>query len=475
MGDIRTIIEKIQISIYPRRPRVKESFVDYDPLHRGTVSLSRFIRCVHAFNVRGVTQSDIDKLAEAYKRDNGDIDYVQFTHAIDEVFGPVNLEKTPMLEVLPPGATIPPKFMPGKVDNEEKLHAIMHRIALLEKTRGVLLKSCFQDSDRADCTSLTVPRRCGKINENNFRRNFPFKNEFSEPEMQMILQRYRDESYPDQINYQALHDAVTDNIKHKNKEELPTSDFIPRPNNLTWTQDDISAVERIQARIVERRVRPRQYFQDFDPLRKGYCSMSQVRTVFSILNLDVSIQDFETLCNKYCRPHDEMFHYDAFQTKVDEVFTTRGLEMTPMARPTMPSPANTLAARKNCVQLDAQYDDKISWTEQKIRSRVHELQLPLKDIFRDYDKQRTGHLTCSQFARVLATLDLGLSLEDLEAVALKFCDHGNTRDVNYVEFCEVVDPVPEGIKLAGRQNFRMYETPIPPQYFDKNGEVIPAN
>jgi len=449
--------------------------VDYDPLHRGTVSRSRFIRCVHAFEVRDVTSAEIDKLADAYKRDNGEVDYVQFTQAVDEVFGPSHLEKTPTVDVQLPGATVPPKFVPGKVDNEDKLHAIMHRIALLEKTRGISLKSCFQDFDRADCTSLTVPRRCGKIIENNFRRMFPFKNEFSEPEMQLLLQRYRDEKYPDQINYQALHDAVTDNIKHQNQEALPRSDFHPRPNNLTWTQDDISAVERIQARIVERRVRPRQYFQDFDPLRKGYCSISQARTVFSILNLGVSIEDFDTLCNQYCRPHDEMFHYDAFQTQVDEAFTKKGLEMQPMARPTMPSPSNTLAARKNCVKLDAQYDDKISWTEQKIRSRVLELHLNIIDVFRDYDKSRTAHITCSQFARVISTLDLGLSLEDIEAMALKYCDHGNTRDVNYVEFSAVVDPISDDVKLAGQQNFKMYEMAIPPQYFDKNGEVIPAN
>jgi len=474
MAETRRIIEKIQNYIYPRRPRVKEFFVDYDPLRHGVVSLARFNRCVSTIGA-SLTEAEIEHLVHVYQTESGDVDFVQFTNAVDEVFGPTKLEKTPMKDVLPPGATVPPKFTPGKIEDDDKLHAIMHRIALLENTRGVSMKYCFQDFDRADSASLLVPRRSGKVIENHFRRLFPFKGDFSEEEMRLIIHRYRDGPDRDLVNYQALHDDVTDANKNKMSEQLPTSHFIPRPNNLTWTQDTISAEERIQARIVERRVRPRQYYQDFDPLRKGYISKHQARTVFSILNLDVSEQDFEEVCNKYCRPRDEMFHYDAFQTKIDEAFTTRGLEMTPLARPVMPSPESTVATRKNRTCLSDSYHHDTHWVEQKIASRVKELELPIIQIFKDYDPQAQGHLAMSQFGRVISTFGLGLSLEDIEAVALKYCDRGNTRDVNYVEFSQKVDAPTADYILAAKQNASTYEGRHPAQYFDKNGEVIPAH
>lgn len=474
MAETRRIIEKIQNYIYPRRPRVKEFFVDFDPLHRGIVSLSRFNRCVSSIGA-SLTEAEIENLVRVYQTESGDVDYGQFTTAVDEVFGPTKLEKTPMIDVPRPGATVPPKFTPSQIEDDDRLHAIMHRIALLEKTRGVSLKYCFQDFDRADSASLLVPRRSGKVIENHFRRLFPFKGDFSEEEMKLIIHRYRDGPDRDQVNYQALHDDVTDSIGKNAGEELPTSHFIPRANNLTWTQDTVSAEERIQARIVERRVRPRQYYQDFDPLRKGYISKHQARTVFSILNLDVSEADFEELCNNYCRPQDKMFHYDAFQTKIDEAFTTRGLEMTPLARPVMPSPESTVVARKNRPCLNNSHYHDTHWVEQKIASRVQELELPIVQIFKDYDPQTQGHLAMSQFARVISTFGLGLSLEDIEAVGLKYCDRGNTRDVNYLEFSHIVDPPTADYLLAAKQNASTFEGRKESNYFDKNGEVIPAH
>eukprot|EP00913_Durusdinium_trenchii_P033965 g31793.t1 len=67
--------------------------------------------------------------------------------------------------------------------------------------------------------------------------------------------------------------------------------------------------------------------QDFDPLRKGYCAASQVKTVLTILNLSkiVTREDYDQLLQTYCR-EDGMFCYGDFCADVNKVFATPNLE-----------------------------------------------------------------------------------------------------------------------------------------------------
>lgn len=485
--DTIDIITKIQNYIYPRRPRIKENFIDYDPLRAGTVSFTRFVRGVAQIGVPGVTEQDIEQVARAFERPNGDVDYVGFVASVDAVFGPASVYKDPSVPVPPSGSTVPLRTV-RPVENEDKLHHVMHRVALLTKTRGVVFKYCFQDFDRADSASLTAPRRSGRVSVEIFRRQFPFSNELSEDEINMLIQRYGDSDSPEFVNYQALHDDVTDPTTQVAVEELPRSDFIPRDQSMVqWTHDNISAVERIQARVVERRIRPRDYFKDFDPLKKGFCTVGQLRTVFSIMNINVSEQDLDELCKMYCRPGDQMFHYDAFQSKVDSVFVTKGLELDPTARTPMPCPDDTAATRKNyvtagftnaskCVQEVEENTcvQHMEFVESKIRARVSELRLPMKTFFKDFDNTRQGHVTSSQFMRVLTGLNFSISHADMQLLATKYCDRGNLRDVNYKEFCAVIDPECADTMLAEAQDRSVFVEDSSTKYFNKKGEVCPA-
>eukprot|EP00434_Breviolum_minutum_P010931 symbB.v1.2.009637.t1/scaffold617.1/size180324/3 len=67
--------------------------------------------------------------------------------------------------------------------------------------------------------------------------------------------------------------------------------------------------------------------RDFDPLRKGYCAASQVKTVLTILNLSkiVTREDYDQLIETYAR-EDGMFCYGDFCADVNKVFATPNLE-----------------------------------------------------------------------------------------------------------------------------------------------------
>jgi len=437
-ADVSNIIARLQEFVYPRRPRVKENFVDYDPLRHGGVPFTRFLKSVAALE-SGVSESEIEAVALHFERPDGDIDYVQFCASIDVIFGPNKIDSDPTTQIPPSGFSAPTLF-DGEV-HDDKIHHVLHRLSLLCKTRGVVLKYCYHDFDRGDSASILVHRRCGKVTVANFRRAFPFKTEFSPDEMCLILQRYviTDDITDDAalVNYQALHDDVTDRAGLVTMQELPRSDFHPPDlSQVRWTKEDYNVVERIQARIVERRLRPRDYFQDFDPLRKGYCTKGQALTVFSVMDIKISQEEFDELCTLYCRVGDLMFHYDAFQEKADAAFATKGLEMAPMANTQMPSPEDTLATRKNSIKTGHGQASNMAQSvgsetdcihlcellEAKLKARMNDLRIPFKQFFEDFDHCKQGHITRCQFLRVLTGMNFALSQQEMNLLAAKFSD-----------------------------------------------------
>lgn len=63
----------------------------------------------------------------------------------------------------------------------------------------------------------------------------------------------------------------------------------------------------------------------------------------------------------------------------------------------------------------------------------------MKPGFQDFDPARTCHITAQQFGRVLKGLSLMPSYEIFELICLKYFDKNNSRDVNYLKFCQDVD------------------------------------
>lgn len=472
--DLNEIIGRIQEYVYPRRPRIKQHFVDYDPLRCGAVSFPRFVRGVSSLGSL-VSDDEIEFVAKHFARPNGEIDYVEFCTVIDEVFGPVNLDKNPTLDVPTAGAsagapTRKPLRSSGEGDDSH-ISSILRRISLLAKTRGVVMKYCFQDFDRADAATMLVARRSGKVTREVFCRQFPFRTQFSEEDLQVIVKRYLQPD--DMVNYQQLHDDVTDDQDDGIQDIVPSTALDPGVS-LRWSHEDHTVVERIQARCVERRTQCRDYYHDVDPLRKGYCTTNQVRTVFSILNIPVSEADFETLCKLYCRPEDNMFHYDAFQTRLEEAFTTKGLEMNPLTQAPVLSADSTVATRKNCLKISPAQEQLIAELEDRVRARVQEVWLPIKERMQDFDRTRQGHVTHNQFTRVLTMLNLPISADDVALLALKYADRGSTRDINYKDFCAAVDPPGPNDLAAQHQCSAPFRPNKGSVYFDRNGEVVPV-
>jgi len=80
----------------------------------------------------------------------------------------------------------------------------------------------------------------------------------------------------------------------------------------------------------------------------------------------------------------------------------------------------------------------------------------LKPQFQDFDITKCGHVTKSQFLRVLTQLGIFAPEAVLNLILRRYMDKGNADEVNYVDFCNDVD-THEGIFGVGRSHGQSFD------------------
>eukprot|EP00811_Abedinium_folium_P030962 NODE_4999_length_1821_cov_13.064345.p1 GENE.NODE_4999_length_1821_cov_13.064345~~NODE_4999_length_1821_cov_13.064345.p1 ORF type:complete len:517 (+),score=181.25 NODE_4999_length_1821_cov_13.064345:66-1553(+) len=474
---IPELIVRIQKNVYPRRIRVREFFLNFDSLRSGRCTRQQFARALGLIGMR-LVDAEVEALT-AYYTERGprvqkpqEINYEKFCQAVDEVFVISKLEGCPHPDVPEPGSTLRLAFQPNAVADEERLEHILCKCQRLCETRGVVLKYCFQDFERsASAAPASVnPRMAGKVTINQFRRHFPFKKEFSEDDLNLLIDRYTTEN--GDFHFQALHNEVSEVVSDE-PQPFPRSDHNPRPDTNEWSHHRLTPVQKLQAKVVEKRVRLYEHFQDFDALRKGHCTVGQVKTVFAILNLERELEraDFDALIGGFLR-EDGMFCYRDFCSAIDNAFTTPGLDKAPDLTLAMPDATTTAPARRNRRTLTLTQKQQVQDLEEMIRSRVRVRRPQLRQRFRDMDRTNRNHITRSQFARVMHMLGFELSAANLESLCAVYCDFGNHSEFNYLDFCASCDPPMEEEAIAMRQQMSEYYDPPASRYFDSRGAVL---
>eukprot|EP00927_Polykrikos_kofoidii_P062284 TRINITY_DN57091_c0_g1_i1.p1 TRINITY_DN57091_c0_g1~~TRINITY_DN57091_c0_g1_i1.p1 ORF type:complete len:559 (-),score=77.56 TRINITY_DN57091_c0_g1_i1:94-1659(-) len=497
-------MEKVQMYVFPRRIRIREFFHDFDNLRSGRCTLAQFARALKLSGVE-LSPSETDALADLYccepasARSNNvqsetlqAICYDKFCEEVDIVFvkgSPRNLGQPKALwpvrshlPIAPPCVAVDSGIewqAVGKVSasssrfhcTQEEAH-LLQRISVLCKTRGVVLKTCFQDFDRSPRAGTRVTARLGgKVTVNQFERLFPFKKECSQGEIDLLVERYRTEG--GDVSYMALHDDVMEAMPT----ELPPcarSDMTPRADDTRWCHDTLASVDKIRAKVVERRTRLHDHFRDFDVLRKGVCTVGQVKTAFTILNIwkDIDRKDFENLVAQFTR-EDGMFSYVEFCAYVDQAFGVPGLEKKPLEQSSMPSPETTAPARRNRMRLAPEVIRQTHSVEKEIQHRIATRRIDIRPVFRDLDKTRTGHVTRTQFTRAMSSLGCDLDEPTMDLLANIYCDMGNRSDFNYLEFCAIIDPIPADTVAAHRALVAPVPPQSPPKYFNARGALRP--
>jgi len=355
--------------------------------------------------------------------------------------------------------------------------AVLEKIIIFVAPRRTRVREFFLDFDKLRSNQVSKTQFARALNIVGIR--------LSHTEVDVIAQRFAEpgQTIPDfKVNYdrfckivEGLTEDRRPGVDHE-PQAFPRSDFIARVSQTDWSHNSLSPVKKLQSKVVEKRLRLYNHFQDFDALRKGFCTCGQVKTVFTILGLDKELghDDFKSLLDCYSRA-DGMFCYTDFCADIDLAFTKPNLLKDPMIATMpqlkMPDASSTSPARRNRQALSAEAVQKVFDLEEKIRARVKFRRCLLRSAFQDMDRTKRGHVSRSQFARVMGMLGFELAVADIDALSLVYCDMGNVTEFNYVDFCTSCDPKSELSDSSNATLPREEASPKTPKYFDAFGQV----
>jgi len=477
VGDL---IQRMQTHVIQRRIRCKNFFVDWDPLRCGRVTRSFFARGMINIGVH-LTDAEVELLADHFTEYGPQVvppqtvSYSALCARVDEAFADDELQETMRSTRLSPskGSSIMRTFVAESIEDEERTMHIIHRVAALCKDRGVSLKLVFYDIDHSllPSPSMLSSRRSGKITRAQFQRLWPFKKEMSPADLDLICDRYSTED--GDVHYMVLHNDVTE-VLDGFEPHVPSSPLHLRPDDTQWSFDTTPILKRVTAKVVEKRMRLKEVFYDFDPLRKGFCLPSQLKTCLTILNLsrELSKHDFDALCHMFVESNG-LFNYKAFCDAVDSAFMTSGLEKMPLAVSEMPDAGTTSPARWNPMRLNREKEKMINGAHSRIRTVIRQKRILLKPAFEDFDRCRKGYVTCNQFSRIMGSMGIHLDKNSFSALYANYCDQGNHREFNWWKFLKVVDPPSKDVEKAMLEMTSPHIAFKPHPYFDVRGKVMP--
>ena len=125
--------------------------------------------------------------------------------------------------------------------------------------------------------------------------------------------------------------------------------------NIANNPDDIEG--RLRAAVVMKRVRIEEFFFDFDKLRRGKVTKNQFEQILSMLNFNLTAEEFNALAVKYKTTEDAeyMVNYKAFCASINAAFTTYGIQHDPLAKVAPVTVGHTVPARQRSKCGNARY------------------------------------------------------------------------------------------------------------------------
>ena len=138
--------------------------------------------------------------------------------------------------------------------------------------------------------------------------------------------------------------------KSTNDLDVINNRFLQKRVEVSNNPTDIEA--RLQSHVVMKRVRIEEFFIDFDKLRKGKVTKTQFESIMSMLNFNLTKEEFNSLAEKYKTNDPEyMFNYKAFCASINAAFTTYNIQKDPVAVVAPVTNENTTLARRKYLHI----------------------------------------------------------------------------------------------------------------------------
>ena len=199
--------------------------------------------------------------------------------------------------------------------------------------------------------------------------------------------------------------------------------------NLDFNIKDI--VDKIKNTVKINRIRLNEFFEDFDPLRKGTCTKAKFRTALDMANLHLRAEEFDVLEKFFSVPdEDDKVYYKDLVEEVDTVFTIKGLEKNPLMRPKDYVIPDFLNPEKRLTPEETDFLDK---TMRKLGLLAIKYRVMAKSFFRDNDRANIGIVPSSRFASILSFFKLHTDEKEMNILIKRFFSK-NSIEINYYDF-----------------------------------------
>ena len=479
-AELAGLERKLALQVSERRIRLAEFFLDFDPLRHGTCPEPKFVQGLRRTFTTKLSPAAVGALAEKYRAAPDVVSWRSFVDAIEGIMadlcGPEK-EASSVRWCAKPSAG---------------LEAILFEIRDKIKKRRVLLVPTFQDFD---------PRRNEHVTRDQFERvlaQFGLLPD-TRAKLKALLAAYaaQDGRHPADhyVNYRSFLGDVTDKPLGPADEaapgplaDAPGSTGFPRamsaslPSLATSTTGEMDVpplrpapvlLQHVRQKVLQNRVRLKEFFRDDDPLHRGVVTRSQFyRGLRAAVDGIVSAEEAEVLSDAYTAvggaldTHGMPFvKWVEFVTDVDRVFVPEGLEKRPMADVA----AETAAARAGEDLNDATVmsltagatDDVLDAAQPAIARLSHIVKvqgLEMQPFFEDFDKANSGRVRETHFRRVLSMVGLlgEMSADELAALVASCVDkppfslaavasHSrdtlSSADINYDKFLSLIGSV----------------------------------
>ena len=245
-----------------------------------------------------------------------------------------------------------------------------------------------------------------------------------------------------------------------------TGGSVPAPAPTQRGQD---VVERLRIRMHRARVRPVEYFKDYDKLHCGQITDNQfIRGLTLALsgsgaNVDLTPMDMQSCLDRY-GSGDKKVNYRAFCKDIGGAFVMPGeggadadLESTPLAQ--VPEVFRTQLVSE-VTSLSTEEEDQVAAQLAALKTEVNAKRVDIYPIFRQMDRKFgfSGGVTKEQFMRAMHFAGLAVPGNG-ELLIRKFRNPSNGYYINYMPFVSAIDSATrlergDQLYFAGRTPFQ---------------------
>ncbi|XP_036148036.1 uncharacterized protein LOC105829378 isoform X6 [Monomorium pharaonis] len=483
LHDVWRTCNKIRAAVFRVGLDLWEYYKPLDPDKRCLISEPKFISILAGplKSIIGLSDKEICDLTDYFRIQDGRILYSQFCEVIHDSVPDFGKNKS-----LVTGLEWEDLLHVNALSGIEtrKLNLIITQIAVLVSKRKIVLRPYFQDYE-------LIAKNVGTVTLAHFGRILKFLGiVLGAEEFRLLVKRFAKDAYT--VNYVAFLKAVDEVQRYLDEHgmvdfggELPeqfpgriiTAELpkVPRPEIGKITPSQVfgkqtvfhpvteptrktmptpEVVKRIQRHILERRIRVHEFFKGFEYLNSGRVTVQQFQRALDALQISslghlwLLEPEVDALIALYKDPDDpDRVCWRTFQDDIDQVFTVKKLDKSPNLK--VESPPQEIAELPRIGTLNWQCQPKsvrdlCEDILQRVRRRVEERRILLKQFFKDYDKHNCGHVTRAQLRQVLITATILLSPE--EAFALE-------QRPDFIEYTKFAAVVEEAVATAGLEKF----------------------